>query len=297
MRPIDPKTLTTPELHGLLLGAISPRPIAFASTVDKNGLVNLSPFSFFNVFSANPPIMVFSPARRVRGNTTKHTLDNAHATKEVVISVVNYDMVQQMSLASSEYEQGIDEFVKSGFTPEPSTKVRPPRVKESPVSFECKVNDIIPLGDKGGAGNLIICEVVFIHLDEQILGSDDKIDPYKLDALPRLGKDWYSRVQGVSIFEITKTSAAICIGYDQIPTAIKESNFLSGNELGQLATIESLPGQQEISRIKQQRDVATILGTDSLNQKQKQERLVDLAKIHLSAGQTQTAWCILMAAY
>ena len=211
--------------------------------------------------------------------------------------MVNYDMVQQMSLASSEYEQGIDEFVKSGFTPEPSTKVRPPRVKESPVSFECKVNDIIPLGDKGGAGNLIICEVVFIHLDEQILGSDDKIDPYKLDAVARLGKDWYSRVQGESIFEIPKPSSALGIGYDQIPTAIKESNFLSGNELGQLATIESLPGQQEISRIKQQRDVATILGTDSLNQKQKQERLVDLAKIHLSAGQTQTAWCILMAAY
>lgn len=241
MKTIDPKSISTPELHGILLGSIAPRPIAFASTVDRDGNVNLSPFSFFNVFSANPPILIFSPARRVKGNTTKHTLDNVHQVKEVCINVVNYAMVQQVSLSSTEYAQGINEFVKAGLTEEPSERIKPPRVQESPVSFECVVKDILPLGTEGGAGNLVICEVVLIHLDEAILNEDGKIDPLKVNLVARMGGDWYCRTDADNIFEVTKPLRQKGIGIDQLPIAIKSSSVFTGNDLAKLANVETLP--------------------------------------------------------
>lgn len=287
IKTINPKDISVPELHGLLLGSISPRPIAFASTVDTDGNVNLSPFSFFNVFSANPPIMIFSPARRVRGNTTKHTLDNAMATKEVVINVVNYAMVQQMSLSSSEYGQGVNEFDKAGFTEVPSETVKPPRVKESPVSFECKVNEIVHLGTEGGAGNLIICEVTKIHLDTNILDNNGKIDPNKIDTVARMGGSWYSRASGNSIFEIPKPVSSIGIGVDNIPTVIKNSKVLTGNELGQLGTIEAIINLPEVNNTS----VSDILESNT----NVEERLHQLAKGYLAKNQIDLAWAVLMA--
>ncbi len=286
IKSITPKDISIAELHGLLLGAVSPRPIAFVSTVDAEGNVNLSPFSFFNVFSANPPIMIFSPARRVRGNTTKHTLDNAMATKEVVINIVNYAMVQQMSLASAEFGLGVNEFEKAGFTEVPSETVSPPRVGESPVSFECKVNDIIHLGTEGGAGNLIICEVSNIHIDTNILDENGKIDPNKIDTVARMGGNWYSRASGGSLFEIPKPISSIGIGFDKIPSSIRNSKVLTGNELGQLGTIEEIP-----QPIVHNDDVSEIL-TSGTNV---EERLHQLAKGLLAKNKIKEAWAVLMA--
>jgi len=288
IKSINPKEIPISELHGLLLGAISPRPIAFASTVDVEGNVNLSPFSFFNVFSANPPILIFSPARRVRGNTTKHTLDNAIATKEVVINIVNYAMVQQMSLSSSEYARGINEFDKAGFTELASETINPPRVKESPVSFECKVNEVMPLGTEGGAGNLIICEVTKIHLDTDILDAHGKIDPNKLDTVARMGGNWYSRASGTSIFEIPKPTASIGIGIDNIPEPIRNSNILTGNELGILGTVEVVPLPDQKNNLE---EVAEIIASNT----EVEERLHQLAKGYIAKNEVEVAWQILMA--
>lgn len=240
MKSINPNDISTAQLHGYLLGAVSPRPIAFASTIDSEGNVNLSPFSFFNVFSANPPILIFSPARRVRDNTTKHTLENVLVNKEVVINIVNYAMVQQMSLASTEYAKGVNEFTKAGFTETASVAVKPPRVAESPVQFECKVNDVIALGEHGGAGNLVICEVVHLHIDETILDSEGKIDPVKIDTVARMGGNWYNRAKE-GMFEVPKPLTTLGIGVDALPEAIKRSNILTGNDLGMLANVENLP--------------------------------------------------------
>lgn len=240
MISIQPQDISTAKLHGYLLGAVAPRPIAFASTIDTEGNVNLSPFSFFNVFSAKPPIMVFSPARRVRDNTIKHTLKNALEAKEVVINIVSYDMVQQMSLSSTEYAQEVNEFKKAGFTEAASMKVKPPRVAESPVQFECKVNEVIALGDEGGAGNLIICEVVQLHINPKILDEEGKIDPIKIDTVARMGGNWYNRAKE-GIFEVPKPLSTLGIGIDTLPVAIRESKVLSGNDLGMLGNVESLP--------------------------------------------------------
>ncbi|NND62983.1 MAG: flavin reductase family protein [Flavobacteriaceae bacterium] len=240
MLHIDPKNISTPELHGYLLGAVSPRPICFASTVDVEGNVNLAPYSFFNVFSANPPVMIFSPARRVRGNTTKHTLENILEIKEVAINIVSYSMVQQMSLASTEYAKGVNEFVKAGFTEVASEKIKPPRVGEAPVQFECVVKDVIALGEEGGAGNLIISEVVMLHINERILDSDGKIDPARIDTVARMGGNWYSRAKA-GMFEVEKPLRTLGIGVDALPEAIRNSDILTGNDLGMLANIEALP--------------------------------------------------------
>lgn len=247
MLSINPKEIEVPKLHHYLLGAVGPRPIAFASTVDENGIRNLSPFSFFNVFSANPPIMVFSPARSGRTGATKNTFDNVKSTKEVVINIVNYDIVQQMSLSSSPYEAGIDEFTKSGLTPIDSETVKPARVKESPVQFECKVNEVIELGQNGGAGNLVICEVLRIHINENVLDDNGMIDQHKIDLVSRMGGNWYCRADKNSMFEIQKPITTIGIGVDQIPEEIKMSNILTGNDLGLLGSIESFPTQEEIN--------------------------------------------------
>jgi len=240
MLHLNPKDLEAPQLQAYLQGAVSPRPICFASTVDGEGNVNLSPYSFFNLFSSNPPIMVFSPARRVRGNTIKHTLENVLETKEVVINVVTYDMVQQMSLSSTEYPKGVNEFVKAGFTEEPSLKVKPPRVKESPVQMECVVKEVISLGNEGGAGNLVICEMVMMHINEAILHENGLIDPVKIDTVARMGGNWYSRAK-MGIFEVEKPLRTLGIGVDALPKAIKESKVLTGNDLGRLGNVESIP--------------------------------------------------------
>jgi flavin reductase (DIM6/NTAB) family NADH-FMN oxidoreductase RutF len=241
MISFDPKEIPVGKTHALLLGAVTPRPIAFASTVDKKGNVNLSPFSFFNCFGANPPILVFSPASRVRNNTSKHTLDNVLEVPEVVINIVTYDIVQQASLASTDYPRGVNEFVKAAFTELPSTKVKPPRVAESPVQMECKVLNVIRTGEQGGAGNLVICEVIMIHVRPDIFDSEGRIDPYKLDAVARLGADYYARVNPQSIFKVPKPNERIGVGIDQLPVAIKTSRVFSGNDLAMLANVEAVP--------------------------------------------------------
>jgi flavin reductase (DIM6/NTAB) family NADH-FMN oxidoreductase RutF len=250
MQSIDPKELPIPRLHQLLLGAIGPRPIAFASTIDAKGQHNLAPFSFFNVFSANPPILVFSPARSGRTGQSKDTYNNVKAVPEVVINVVNYNMVHQMSLASSPYAPEVDEFVKAGFTALPSEKIKPLRVAQAPVQFECKVNEIIELGQEGGAGNLIICEVVQIHLDPNILNEQGLIDQHKIDLVARMGGDWYCRADQNSMFEIKKPITTCGIGYDALPADIKNSTILSANDLGQLAGIEALPNETDVNEYK-----------------------------------------------
>ena len=243
MISILPQDISTAKLHGYLLGSIAPRPIAFASTIDNDGNMNLSPFSFFNVFISNPPILIFSPARRVSNNTTKHTLENVLQNKEVVINIVNYDMVQQMSLSSTEYAAGVNEFEKAGFTEVASSLIAPSRVGESPVQFECKVNEIIELGNEGGAGNLIICEVVKLHIDESILDDDGKIDPMKLDAVARMGGNWYNRSKE-GMFEVPKPLSTLGIGVDALPIEIRQSRILTGNDLGMLANVEALPKEE-----------------------------------------------------
>lgn len=246
MISITPSEISTMQLQGYLQTAVAPRPIAFASTVDENGNPNLSPFSFFNVFSANPPILIFSPARRVRDNTLKHTLINCESTREVVINIVNFEMVQQMSLSSTEYPDGVNEFEKAGFTQIPSMIVKPYRVAESPIQMECKVNEIIVLGTEGGAGNLIICEVIKIHIDENILDEDGKINQHKIDLVSRLGNNWYSRAN-LGLFEVEKPLTTLGIGVDAIPNFIKENPIFDGNDLGKLGNVENLPNLEEIN--------------------------------------------------
>ena len=247
MVSLDPKELSVPILHQYLLGSIGPRPIAFASTVDKEGNRNLAPFSFFNVFSANPPILIFSPARSGRMNTTKDTHNNVKEVAEVVINVVTYDMVHQMSLASSPFEAGVDEFEKAGFTPVASDTIRPFRVKESPVKLECKVLEVKELGENGGAGNLVICEVLKIHISESVLDQKGMIDQEKIDLVSRMGGNWYCRANGESLFEVDKPLTAIGIGVDALPAKIKMCKELTGNDLGILGNLQSIPNDEEMT--------------------------------------------------
>jgi len=244
---INPKNTEVSKLYSYLSSVVSPRPIALASSISKNGNPNLSPFSFFNVFSANPPILIFSPLRRMRDASTKHTLENVKEVKEVVINIVNFDMVQQTSLSSTEYGQSINEFEKAGFTMLKSDKIKPFRVAESPVQFECKVNDIISLGDQGGAGNLIICEIVSLHISKDVLDKNKEIDQVKLDLVARAGGNFYSRIKD-TFFEIPKPLRSLGIGVDALPNFIKNSSVLTGNELGMLANVEVLPDQISVDK-------------------------------------------------
>ena len=285
MLTIQPKDIPTARLHGYLLSAVAPRPIALASTIDSEGVPNLSPFSFFNVFSANPPILIFSPARRVRDNTTKHTLENAKATREVVINVVTHAMVQQTSLSSTEYEKGVNEFEKAGFTMLASEKVSPFRVKESPVQFECKILEIKALGDKGGAGNLIICEVVCMHIDEQVLDENGRIDQLKLDLVARAGGSFYSRAN-TSFFEIPKPLLQKGIGVDNLPEEVKTSNILTGNDLGQLGNVERLPEASDVNKFLQ--DYPRFM-TLKINEKHK------FAQEFLQKNDVESAWKVLLS--
>ncbi len=289
MVTIDPLQVSTGKLHGLLLGAIGPRPIAFASTIDKNEKANLSPFSFFNVFSANPPILVFSPARRVRDNTTKHTLENAKLTGEVVINIVNYDIVQQMSLSSTEYPEGVNEFVKSGLSMVASEKVKAYRVGESPVQFECKVNQIVPMGEEGGAGNLIICEVLLMHINEDVLDKDNKIDQHKIDLVARMGGNWYSRAN-MGMFEIPKPLSAIGIGVDSLPEEIIKSDIFTGNDLGKLANIAKIP--EKVTALE------FVNKHNDIKEKIQQSNLIEIHKFvkqYLDQDDIDIAWNILAA--
>lgn len=289
MISIDPKEVPTAKLHAYLQSAVAPRPIAFASTLSASGKPNLSPFSFFNVFSANPPILVFSPARRVRDNTTKHTLENVKVTREVVINVVNYDIVQQASLSSTEYAEGVDEFLKSGLSKLPSDLVKPYRVAESPVQFECKVKEIIALGENGGAGNLVICEVVKVHISEAILDENGNIDQHKIDLVSRLGGNWYSRANA-GLFEVPKPLTTLGIGVDNIPDFIRRSPVFSGNDLGMLGNVEALPTSEEVAIfVNQNFAVKGVLSADdTLKQHQK-------AKEYIDQNDVQSAWKVLLA--
>ena len=289
MLSINPKEVTPAQVQGYLQGAIGPRPIAFASTVDANGTPNLSPFSFFNLFSSNPPILVFSPARRVRNNTTKHTLINCEATKEVVINIVNYDIVQQMSLSSTEYPDGVNEFEKSGLTMLASDIVKPFRVAESPVQLECKVNDIVALGTEGGAGNLVICKVVKIHIDEAILDEKGNIDQHKIDLVARMGGNWYTRAN-MGMFEVEKPLTTLGIGVDTIPEYIKENSIFNGNDLGKLGNIEVIPNEEEIAIfVKEYFSVKAVLSSDD------ELKRFELAKDYLDKNEALTAWKVLLA--
>jgi flavin reductase (DIM6/NTAB) family NADH-FMN oxidoreductase RutF len=289
MLSFDPKSLSTNKLHSYLLSAVAPRPIAFASTVDVDGNVNLSPFSFFNVFSANPPILIFSPARRVRDNTVKHTLKNILATKEVVINVVSFDMVFQASLSSTEYPEDVNEFEKAGLSMLKSDIVKPFRVAESPVQFECKVNDVIELGTEGGAGNLIICEVVKFHIDEEVLNEDGSINQVKLDLVARAGGSFYSRAKK-GFFEIPKPLSSLGIGVDAFPEEVKNSMVLTGNDLGMLGNVETLPTEAEVDAfIKDVSERYPEIKTTTHRQKHK------LARNYLSFGDVESAWKILLS--
>lgn len=288
MLSIKPNEVSVAKLHSYLLGSVAPRPIAFASTVDADGKPNLAPFSFFNVFSANPPIMVFSPARSVRDNTTKHTLDNCIATKEVVINVVNHDMVHQMSLASTAYPQGVNEFDKAGFTMLKSNEVTPFRVAESPVQFECKVNEVVALGENGGAGNMIICEVVKMHINEAVLDEEGRIDQHKIDLVARAGGSFYSRAKD-GFFEIPKPIATMGVGVDAIPSKIRNSKVLTGNDLGMLGNVESIPTNDEVNTFIEQtkQRCAHILEATTEEMHKKAQDL-------LAKGEVETAWKILL---
>ena len=284
--------IKTGELHSYLLGAVAPRPICFASTLDKDGKPNLSPFSFFNVFGSNPTTLVFSPSRKVRDNTLKHTLLNIYETKEVVINVVNYAMVQQMSLSSCEYPKGVDEFEKSGFTKLPSEKVKAFRVAESPVQMECKVRDIIETGTEGGAGNLIICEVLVMHINDNILNEKKQIDPHKIDLVARMGGDFYCRASGTAVFEVAKPNTQLGIGVDALPESIRNSNILTGNNLGQLANLNEMPF---VDATFNDDKLKNIIQYFSINPDEMEKELHAYAKELLNTGKVQEAWQVLLA--
>jgi flavin reductase (DIM6/NTAB) family NADH-FMN oxidoreductase RutF len=294
MKTIQPKDLSTPELQALLQGAVAPRPIAFVSSINGAGAVNLSPFSFFNLFSANPPILVFSPSRRVRDKSTKHTLENVLEVPEVVIHVVGHSLVEQMSLASTEYGKGVNEFVKAGLTGVPSNLVSPPRVKEAPLAFECRVNQVISLGEEGGAGNLVICEVLQIHLDERILDASGAIAPLKLDPVARLGGNWYTKITPESLFQIPKPLTTLGIGVDQIPEEIRFSPVLTGNNLGRLGNVEQLPNSEEVAAFGQTPEVLELKKRFQRDPESWIDHLHRWAQQELESGEVELAWKILL---
>lgn len=289
---IDLKDLTPVLRQNYLQHAIAPRPICFASTVDKAGKVNLSPFSFFNLFSSNPPIVIFSPSRRVRDNTTKHTLQNVMEVPEVVINIVDYDMVYQTSLASCEFPKEANEFIKAGFTAEPATLVKPPMVKESKIKMECKVHEIKPLGTEGGAGNLVICEVLRMHIADEILNEKNMIDQRKLHHVARLGGDWYCKVDETNLFQVEKPNTQLGIGIDALPDPIKNSKILNGNNLAQLGNVHEMP---VIDPSFDDPQLKSIFQYYSVNPAEMEIELHTYAKKLLNEGKVQEAWQVLLA--
>ncbi len=295
IKTLDPTKISQPDLHSILLTAVAPRPICFASTIDKAGKVNLSPFSYFNVFSSNPPVLIFSPARSGRDNSLKHSHENVKEVPEVVINIVNHDMVEQMSLSSTAYEKGVNEFIKAGFTEVASNKVKPPRVGEAPVSFECTVTNIIELADTPGAGNLILCKVELIHINDSFL-TNEQLDTQKLDLVGRMGGSWYTRSSGDSLFEIPKPIRTKGIGVDALPENIRNSEVLTGNNLGRLGNLEALPSKKDIDFIGKDDELlmmAKKMGGNSIEHK---KQLHWLAQRILAEGETEKAMAILLYA-
>jgi flavin reductase (DIM6/NTAB) family NADH-FMN oxidoreductase RutF len=292
MLTLNLKDIKPADVQNYLQHAIAPRPICFASTIDKAGNVNLSPFSFFNLFSSNPPVVIFSPARRVRDNTTKHTLQNVLEVPEVVINMVDYDMVQQTSLASCEFAKDTNEFIKAGFTEEKATLITPPMVKESKVKLECKVLEVKPLGTEGGAGNLVICEVICMHIDESILDADNKIDQTKLHLVARLGGDWYAKIDETNLFKIVKPNTQLGIGVDVLPDSIRKSTILTGNNLGQLANVHEMPF---VDPAFHDDKLKNIIQYFSINPDDMDKELHRYAKVLLDTGKVAEAWQVLLA--
>ncbi|XZF12843.1 flavin reductase family protein [Chitinophagaceae bacterium MMS25-I14] len=289
---VVPGEVKTAQLHALLLGSVAPRPICFASTIDADGNPNLSPFSFFNVFGSKPPILIFSPARRVRDNTTKHTLQNVQANSEVVINIVNYDIVQQMSLASCEYPKGVSEFEKAGFTPIASDMVKPFRVKESPVQLECKVTQVIETGHEGGAANLVICEVLCMHINDEVLNEAGNIDPHKIDLVARMGGDYYCRASGNAVFEVPKPNMNLGVGIDALPESIRKSHVLTGNHLGMLGNSTSIP---VVSDLLYDDRLVHILREHDADEAARKHALHEYAKELLDHHDVEKAWQVLLA--
>jgi flavin reductase (DIM6/NTAB) family NADH-FMN oxidoreductase RutF len=289
---LDLEDLKPSEKQYWLQHVIAPRPVCFASTIDKQGNVNLSPFSFFNLFSSNPPIVIFSPGRRIRNNTTKHTLDNVLEVPEVAINIVTYDMVQQTSLASCEFPKGVNEFIKTGFTPQPATIIKPPMVKESKVKMECRVIEVKPLGNEGGAGNLIICEVMRMHIDDSLLDQNKKIDQRKINHIARLGGDWYCVVNETNLFQVEKPNTQMGIGMDALPSAIRTSKIFTGNHLGQLANVHEMPvidPSFDDAHLKQ------VIQYYGINPADMEKELHEYAKKLLNEGRVKEAWQVLLA--
>lgn len=295
IKTIDPNQISQPELHSILLTAVAPRPICFASTIDKAGNVNLSPFSYFNVFSSNPPVLVFSPARSGRDNSLKHSHQNVKEVPEVVINIVNYPMVEQMSLSSTAYDKGVNEFEKAGFTEIKSEIVKPPRVGEAPVSFECSVTEVIELSNTPGSGNLILCKVIKIHINEDYL-SNNQLDTQKLDLVGRMGGSWYTRSSGSSLFEIPKPIRMKGIGVDALPKGIRESETLTGNNLGRLGNMEALPSEEEIKKITNDDELVLLAKKIGKNTSEHKKQLHWLAQRILENGETEKAMTILLHA-
>ena len=292
MLSLNISSLSPTDVQNYLQHAIAPRPICFASTIDKEGNVNLSPFSFFNLFSSNPPLVIFSPSRRVRDNSTKHTLQNVMEVPEVVINMVDYDMVQQMSLTSCDFAKSENEFIKAGFTPENASLVKPPMVKESKVKLECKVLEVKALGNEGGAGNLVICEVLAMHIDESILDSDNRIDQTKYNLVARLGGDWYCKISDDNLFKVAKPNIKIGIGVDALPAAIRNSKILTGNHLGQLANVYELP---VIDASFENETLKQIVQYFNLDPQEMETETHKLTVSLLDAGDTNAAWQVLLA--
>jgi flavin reductase (DIM6/NTAB) family NADH-FMN oxidoreductase RutF len=286
------KDIGNREAQNFLKHAIAPRPVCFASTVDRDGNVNLSPFSYFNLFSGNPPVVIFSVLRRVRNNTTKHTLENVLEVPEVAINIVDYKMVQQVSLSSCEYPKGTDEFIKAGFTKEPSELIKPPRVKESPVQLECKVIEVKSLGNAGGAGQLIICEVLMMHIDENILDENGRIDQRKLHHVARLGGNWYARISEENLFEVEKPNTELGIGFDQLPAGIRNSKILTGNHLGQLANVHEVPEINPAFDDEKLKNIFQYFSTDPFEM---ERELHTFAAQLLDEGKVSEAWQVLLA--
>ncbi len=288
---LDLQKITAVDRQNFLQHAIGPRPICFASTIDKEGNINLSPFSFFNLFSITPPIVIFSPSRRIRDNTTKHTLQNVLQVPEVVINIVDFDMIQQTSLSSCEYPRQVNEFVKTGLTPEPALVVKPPLVKESKVNLECKVIEVRSLGEKGGAGNLVICEVLHMHISEDILDEKRSIDQLKLHQVARLGGNWYCKVNETNLFQVEKPNELLGIGFDALPGPIRNSKILSGNNLGQLANSKEIP---PIDPAFQDERLKNIIQYFSISPEEMENELHIYAKELLNAGRVKDAWQVLL---
>ncbi len=291
-RSIAIKDISLAAAQNFLQYSVAPRPICFASTIDKDGSVNLSPFSFFNLFSTNPAVIVFSPSRRGRDNTTKHTLQNILEVPEVVVNIVSYHMLQQVSLSSCEFPKEVDEFIKTGFTKEPSQIVKPPRVKESPVQLECKVLEVKPLGTEGGAGNLVIAEILMMHINENILDENGNIDQKKLDLAARLGGNWYTRANASTIFEVEKPNTHVGIGVDYLPENIRNSKILTGNNLGQLANVSETPFVDPAFEDDKLKNIFQYYATDP---EEMENELHLYAKELLDKGKVKEAWQVLLA--